>query len=96
MEHKNEDMEINDDAMFSAESPVPSTPEEADEARVTQLEQGGIAPVPIFLFPSAWDEDACIGEECSPKPIACVGVECFDPEFSNNPVRTLWTQDGID
>ena len=25
-----------------------------------------------------------------------VGVECFDPGFDNNPVRTLWTQDGVD
>jgi type IV pilus assembly protein PilY1 len=33
--------------------------------------------------------------ECAP-PIACVGVECFDPGFVNYPVRTLWTQDGIE
>ena len=86
----------NGDAMFNAESPVPSTPEEADEARVTQLEQGGIAPVPIFLFPSAWDASTCTGEECSPEPVVCIGVECFNPDFSNRPVRTLWTQDGIE
>ena len=28
--------------------------------------------------------------------VACVGVECFDPGFANDPVRTLWTQDGIE
>ena len=66
-----------------------------DAARVTELEQGGIAPKPSFLFPSPTDPN-CTGEECSPPPIGCVGVECFDPGFANNPVRTLWTQDGIE
>jgi len=67
-----------------------------DEARVTRLEQGGIAPQPVFLFPSPVDADNCTGEECAPNPIACVGVECFDPDFPNLPVRTLWTQDGVE
>ena len=75
------------------ENEVP-TAEEADDARVTRLEQGGIAPQPVFLFPGA--PDTCTGDECSPPPLACVGVECFDPDFANNPVRTLWTQDGVD
>lgn len=65
-----------------------------DAARVTDLAQGGIAPSPRFLFPSPDDPD-CEGEACSPPPLGCVGVECFDPDFSNDPVRTLWTQDGI-
>jgi type IV pilus assembly protein PilY1 len=64
-----------------------------DAARVSDLQQGGIAPSPAFLFPSP--EDDCTGDACSPPPIGCVGVECFDPGFENNPVRTLWTQDGI-
>ena len=67
---------------------------EADAARVTTLAQGGIAPTPAFLFPSG--DDGCTGADCSPPPIGCVGVECFDPGFANNPVRTLWTQDGIE
>ena len=67
---------------------------EADAERVTALEQGGIAPTPSFLFPSP-DED-CTGAECAPPPIGCIGVECFDPGFENFPVRTLWTQDGIE
>ncbi len=65
----------------------------ADAARVKKLDQGGIAPSPRFLFPSP-DAD-CTGDECSPPPIGCIGVECFDPGFQNFPVRTLWTQDGI-
>jgi type IV pilus assembly protein PilY1 len=65
-----------------------------DIARVTELAQGGIAPSPTFLFPSP-DAD-CIGEACSPPPISCIGVECFEPGFKNFPVRTLWTQDGVE
>ena len=71
-------------------------PEGVDEARVTELEQGGVAVRPIFLFPSPLDPDNCQGEECAPPPIGCVGVECFQPGFSNNPVRTLWSQDGVE
>lgn len=66
-----------------------------DAARVTELRQGGIAPSPRFLFPSPDDPD-CTGDACSPPPLGCVGVECFDPGFENFPVRTLWTQDGIE
>lgn len=66
-----------------------------DEARVQDLEQGGIAPKPMFLFPSPLDPN-CTGEECAPPPVGCVGVECFDPGYANFPVRTLWTQDGIE
>ena len=69
-------------------------PNDSNSARITALEQGGIAPTPAFLFPGA-DAD-CEGAACSPPPLGCVGVECFDPGFANNPVRTLWTQDGIE
>ncbi len=69
-------------------------PGSEDDERVEELAQGGIAPSPRFLFPSP-DAD-CTGEECSPPPLGCVGVECFDPGFENNPVRTLWTQDGVE
>ncbi len=70
------------------------TPAESNAARTTSLQQGGIAPTPTFLFPGA--PDPCTGAACSPPPIGCVGVECFSPGFTNNPVRTLWTQDGIE
>jgi len=68
---------------------------DADAARVTELAQSGIAPTPVFLFPSPADPN-CSGSACSPPPIGCIGVECFNPGFVNTPVRTLWTQDGID
>ena len=65
-----------------------------DQLRVQDLAQGGIAPSARFLFPSP--EANCTGADCNPPPLGCIGVECFDPGFENNPVRTLWTQDGIE
>ncbi len=69
-------------------------PDDVDELRVETLSQGGIAPSPTFLFPSP--EADCTGDECKSTAIGCVGVECFDPGFENLPVRTLWTQDGVE
>ena len=84
-----------DPAVDDKEAIDENNEEEIDDARVTRLEQGGIAVRPIFLFPSPVDPD-CEGADCAPPPVGCVGVECFDPGFPNNPVRTLWTQDGIE
>jgi type IV pilus assembly protein PilY1 len=70
-------------------------PADADDERMEELAQGGIAPTPTILFPSP-DDPSCTGSDCAVPPIGCVGVECFDPGFANNPVRTLWTQDGIE
>ncbi len=70
-------------------------PADSDAARTKTLSQGGIAPSPTILFPSPNDPN-CNGPDCTPPPIACIGLECFDPGFENNPVRTLWTQDGIE
>ncbi|HSG57897.1 MAG TPA: hypothetical protein VLA06_00050 [Woeseiaceae bacterium] len=82
---------INGDPITPRDNIVPG---EEDQERVTDLAQGGIAPSPNFLFPSP--EPDCMGDECAPPPIGCVGVECFDPGFENRPVRTLWTQDGVE
>jgi len=84
---------VNGDPIVDDLGNVPTGGE--DDARRTQLAQGGIAPTPQFLFPSPDDPD-CTGADCAPPPIGCIGVECFDPGFTNNPVRTLWTQDGIE
>ena len=70
-------------------------PADSDAARTTVLQQGGIAPSPTILFPSP-DNANCQGAACAPPPLGCVGVECFDPGFRNFPVRTLWTQDGVE
>ena len=83
----------NGDPIADLDNVVPGT---EDSLRVRDLAQGGIAPSPRFLFPSP-DGGVCVaGEDCSPPPLGCIGVECFDPGFENNPVRTLWTQDGIE
>lgn len=86
---------VNGDPVIDYGTTVPTDPDDIDAARVTKLEQGGIAPKPQFFFPSPTDPN-CTGDECAPPPIACVGVECFDPGFPNWPTRTLWTQDGIE
>ncbi len=84
----------NGDPVVDLDTLDPNDDDAADDARVTRLEQGGIAVRPIFLFPSPLDPD-CTGKECSPPPVGCVGVECFDPGYDNDPVRTLWSQDGV-
>ena len=71
-------------------------PDQADDARREALRQRGIAPSPTMLFPSPDDLTCPAGIDCSPPPLRCVGVECVDAGFNNNPVRTLWTQDGIE
>ncbi len=51
--------------------------------RYINLEQGGIAPEPTFLFP----------EDLGGKPIICIGLECQPPGFDPDAVRTYWIQD---
>ena len=68
-------------------------PNDADDERVETLQQGGIAPTPTVIFPSP--DPSCTGNNCGEPPILCIGVECKDNLPPNNPVRTLWTQDGI-
>jgi len=84
---------INGDPIADLDNVVPGT---EDSLRSTDLAQGGIAPSPRFLFPTP-DMGTCTpGHGCNVPPLGCIGVECFDPLFDNNPVRTLWTQDGIE
>ncbi|MBT8444049.1 MAG: PQQ-binding-like beta-propeller repeat protein, partial [Gammaproteobacteria bacterium] len=70
-------------------SPVENLDESEDdtelteEDRSTELDQGGIAPEPIFIFP----------EDEKGEPVVCVGVECLDPGFDGNAIRTYWFQD---
>ncbi len=82
---------LNGDPLGDLANVVPGT---EDQLRVQQLAQGGIAPSPRFLFPSP--EPGCVGDACSPLPIYCVGTYCDSTDYRNNPVRTLWTQDGIE
>ena len=88
----------NGDAILDEGEAVPSGGAAADSARFTLLDQGGIAPRPVFLFPGPEDPDGeyCTGDECGEPPLGCIGVECFDPGFGNAPVRTVWGQDGVE
>jgi Tfp pilus assembly protein PilX len=49
--------------------------------------------------PQALAPDSVAGSDCQAgclqPPTDCVGVECDELSFSNDPVRTLWTRDGI-
>ena len=89
---------INGDPIMDSQSALDALdPEDSDDARRQTLSLGGIAPSPTMLFPSPDDPDPdnCTGEDCTPPPILCVGMDCSDPGFNNLPVRTVWTQDGI-
>ena len=55
-----------------------------EDDRFRYLQQGGIAPEAIFLFP----------EDQPDEPVVCIGVECAPPGISNDLTRTFWTQDG--
>ncbi len=71
------------------------TPAMADAARKSPLPQGGILSTPVVVFPSPDDPSTCTGQACSPKPIICFGVDCREDLDRLPPVRTLWTQDGV-
>ena len=55
--------------------------------------KGSIASEVTFLFPSPDDPVNCVGDECTPPPVACVDLFCFRPGFANNPIRTFWSEE---
>jgi len=75
-------------------------PDNLTESDRYQDFQGSIASEVTFLFPSP-DESIipdgdianCVGDQCTPPPLACVGLFCFPPGFGNDPVRTFWSQE---
>ena len=79
--------------------PVHNLDQSADEENLTHSDRGmefqGSLPSEVqFLFPSPEDPD-CIGEDCTPSPVACVGVYCFQLDFESNPIRTFWSQESM-
>jgi type IV pilus assembly protein PilY1 len=58
--------------------------------------KGSISSSVVFIFPSPDDPAHCIGDQCTPKPVACVDLFCFPPGFANNPVRTFWSEQNAD
>jgi type IV pilus assembly protein PilY1 len=57
---------------------------------------GTITSEVVFIFPSPDDPVNCVGDECSPPPVACVDLFCFPTNFNNDPVRTFWSQESIE
>ena len=67
-----------------------------DDSQLTEADRsievpGSIPGEAVFLFPPADDPD-CVGVECAPPPLACVGLTCLPSGFDNAPVRTYWRQ----
>ena len=67
------------------------------DSRLTESDRslevpGSIAGEAVFLFPPPEDPD-CVGADCAPPPLACVGFTCLPSGFDNAPVRTYWRQE---
>ena len=80
-------------------APVTNLDDSADPDNLTETDryrefQGSISSEVVFLFPSP-DDPACVGDMCTPPPVACVDLFCFPPGFVNNPVRTFWSQESV-
>lgn len=79
-------------------APVNNLDGVGDEANLTaddrQLDfEGSISSEVVFIFPSPEDPASCVGDECTPDPVACVDLFCFPPGFGNDPIRTFWSQE---
>lgn len=59
--------------------------------RQQQLDQQGIAPSAVVLFPTP--DPTCTGSACQPPPVCLIGVEDCGVDFSNTPKRTFWSQE---
>jgi type IV pilus assembly protein PilY1 len=73
----------------------PTDPPDSTDDRDTELEQGGIAPEVVWLFPSPEDPINCVGAECRPPPQCLVGLEDCGVGINLAPVRTFWRQTGV-
>ncbi len=82
--------------VVNRDGPAGSAPDSAADRRA-DLQQDGIAPAAVILFPSPDDPANCAATNtCSPPPVCLVGVEQCGVNFTNTPVRTFWTQQDID
>jgi type IV pilus assembly protein PilY1 len=54
---------------------------------------GTLSSEVVFLFPSPDDPMGCVGEQCTPPPVACVDLFCFETDFINTPFRTFWSDE---
>ena len=68
-----------------------------DDTNLTETDRykefrGSISSEVVFLFPSP-DDPNCVGDQCTPPPVACVDLFCFPPGFGNAPTRTFWSEE---
>jgi type IV pilus assembly protein PilY1 len=82
-------------------APVTNLDGSVDDTNLTVSDRarefsGSISSDVVFLFPSAEDPENCVGDECTPPPVACVDLFCFPTDFQNNPIRTFWIQNSLD
>ncbi len=71
--------------------PDSSDPDSVND-RDTELQQGGLAPEVVWLFPSPDNPTTCVGAACRPDPVCLVGLESCGVGVSLAPVRTFWVQ----
>lgn len=69
-----------------------ATPEVED--RSGRLDQHGIAPSAAIFFPTP--DPGCVGAACKPPPVCLVGVEQCGISFTNDPVKTFWSNQDTD
>jgi len=76
------------------DGPIDGSPlTEADRYREFE---GSLPSEVVFIFPSPDDPTNCVGNQCTPPPVACVDLFCFAPGFANDPIRTFWSQQSVD
>jgi type IV pilus assembly protein PilY1 len=66
------------------------------EDRRGDLNQQGLAPEAVIIFPSPDDPTNCQGAACSPAPVCLVGLERCGPGLPDGPIRTFWSQRDVD
>lgn len=81
-------------------APVTNLDGSADSTDLTTTDRytefrGSISSEVVFMFPSP-DDANCVGDQCTPPPVACVDLFCFPTGFSNNPVRTRWSESSVE
>jgi type IV pilus assembly protein PilY1 len=64
--------------------------------RRADLNQEGLAPEAVIIFPSPDNPDTCQGTACSPPPVCLVGLENCGVSFADAPIKTFWSQRDVD
>ena len=79
--------------------PVTNLDNSADPDNLTESDRfedfvGTLSDEVAFLFPSPDETNGpCVGNQCTPPPVFCVGLECGTLPDANIPIRTFWSQE---